>query len=83
MFQLHTSLVLTQDLIDQAEERRGKPCWYRLNPRQAPDGAPRIIEYATYKLLKKYFKNQEYYVDAMELFHTVRLKPKLTEVDGG
>nr|QAX24806.1 farnesyl diphosphate synthase 1 [Matsumurasca onukii] len=77
---LHTSLVLTQDLIDQADERRGKPCWYRQNPRQAPDGAPRIMEYAIYKLLKKYFRNKDYYVDAMELFHTVGEKAMLGKI---
>uniref|UniRef100_A0A1B6CCG8 Farnesyl pyrophosphate synthase n=1 Tax=Clastoptera arizonana TaxID=38151 RepID=A0A1B6CCG8_9HEMI len=68
---LHTSLVLTQDLIDQAQVRRGKACWYLQNPRQAPDGASRIMENAIYKLLKKYFRSKEYYIDAIELFHTV------------
>lgn len=71
--QLHTSLVLTQDLIDQATVRRDKPCWYLQNPRQAPDGAARLLEHAVYKLLKKYFRNKEYYVDALELFHTVSM----------
>ncbi|XP_046687816.1 farnesyl pyrophosphate synthase-like [Homalodisca vitripennis] len=77
---LHTSLVLTQDLIDQARERRGKPCWYLQNPRQAPDGAARLIESAVYKLLKKYFRKKEYYVDALELFHTVGEKAMLGKV---
>lgn len=69
--QLHTSLVLTQDLIDQARERRGKPCWYLQNPRQAPDGAARLLDYSIYKLLKKHFRKKDYYIDALELFHTV------------
>lgn len=62
---------MTQDLIDQAAVRREKPCWYLQNPRQAPDGAARLLEHAVYKLLKKYFRNKEYYVDTLELFHTV------------
>ncbi|XP_054279297.1 farnesyl pyrophosphate synthase-like isoform X2 [Macrosteles quadrilineatus] len=77
---LHTSLVLTQDLIDQARERRGKPCWYLQNPRQAPDGAARLLDYSIYKLLKKHFRKKDYYIDALELFHTVGEKAMLGKI---
>lgn len=77
---LHTSLVLVQDLIDQAQTRRGKPCWYLHTPRKQADGASRILESAVYTLLKKYFKSKEYYIDVVELFHFVGQKAMLGKV---
>lgn len=71
VLQLHTSLRLTQDILDQAQYRHGKPCWYLQSPRQQPDEAPRLLENAIFILLKKHFNNLPYYLDAMELFHDV------------
>ncbi|RZF40603.1 hypothetical protein LSTR_LSTR007486 [Laodelphax striatellus] len=71
---LHTSLGLTHDILNQAEHRNGKLCWYLHSPRQQPDEAPRLLQNAIFILLKKHFQNQSYYVDAMELFHDISHK---------
>ena len=59
--------------MDQSFTRRGQPCWFRR------DGVGNIaindsfmLEAAIYHLLKKHFRDEDYYVDLIELFHEVR-----------
>lgn len=63
-------LLISDDVMDQSETRRGQPCWYK----KEDVGLIAIndsimIENAIYFILKKYFADQTYYVDLIELFH--------------
>lgn len=61
--------------MDNAITRRGRPCWYRtrnLGVKAINDGA--LLEAGLYQLLRKYFRNQPYYLNIVELFHDVTLK---------
>ncbi|XP_065557137.1 uncharacterized protein LOC136025231 [Artemia franciscana] len=75
---LQSWLLVIDDLMDNSSTRRGKPCWYLTNDlgtKAANDGL--IIEAATYYILKKYFRNKPYYVDVLELFHSVTFQTTL------
>ncbi|RZF44697.1 hypothetical protein LSTR_LSTR000649 [Laodelphax striatellus] len=67
--------LVTDDIIDQATTRRGRPCWYR-NPGVGLTAIndALLIESGIYQLLRRHFRNKPYYVDLIELFHDVALK---------
>ena len=58
--------------MDEAETRRGRPCWYRvdqINHTAINDGV--LVENGIYVILKKYFRDKPYYLHLMETFHDV------------
>jgi farnesyl diphosphate synthase len=64
--------LITDDIMDHSETRRGQPCWYK------KEGVGMIaindalmIESGIYFLLKKYFGDKDYYLKLAELFHDV------------
>ncbi|XP_039275971.1 farnesyl pyrophosphate synthase [Nilaparvata lugens] len=67
--------LVTDDIIDQATTRRGRPCWYR-NPGVGLTAIndALLIESGIYQLLRRHFRTKPYYVDIIELFHDVELK---------
>jgi farnesyl diphosphate synthase len=73
--QLHTSLLMTQDTVEQADTRRGKPCWYLASDLVSNAGIAlndaSFLETGIYQLLKIHFEDKPYYVDVLELFHDV------------
>lgn len=67
---LQSMLLISDDVMDHSETRRGQPCWYR----QEEVGLIAIndalmIENSIYYILRKYFAAEPYYVDLLELFH--------------
>ncbi|XP_054277553.1 farnesyl pyrophosphate synthase-like [Macrosteles quadrilineatus] len=72
---LQAFFLVIDDMIDNAETRRGRPCWYR-NPdvgySAANDGI--FIESGVYQLLRKHFSNKPYYMQALDMFHDVTHK---------
>lgn len=69
---LQAYFLVADDIMDNSVTRRGKPCWYRVhNVGNIAINDSFILEMSVYVLLKKYFHDQPYYVDVMELFHVV------------
>eukprot|EP01135_Chromosphaera_perkinsii_P002557 Nk52_evm73s224 gene=Nk52_evmTU73s224 len=78
---LQAFFLVADDLMDSSITRRGQPCWYKR------DGVGTIavndsflLESCIYLLLKKYFRDSEYYVDLVELFHEVTYKTELGQM---
>ena len=75
--QLHTSLLMTQDTVEQADSRRGKPCWYKASDLVSNAGVAlndaSLLETGIYQLLKIHFDDKPYYLDVLELFHDVSM----------
>ncbi|XP_077272957.1 farnesyl pyrophosphate synthase-like isoform X3 [Temnothorax americanus] len=69
-------LLTIDDIMDRSLVRRGKPCWYRCNNIGAAainDGL--LIENATFYIIRKYFKEKDYYyINILETFHDVIFK---------
>lgn len=65
-------MLVMDDMMDEAETRRGRLCWYRVDDKgnvAMNDGV--LLENGIYVILKKYFRDKDYYLQIMELFHDV------------
>ncbi|KAM9294622.1 farnesyl pyrophosphate synthase [Gastrophryne carolinensis] len=66
---LQAFLLVADDIMDSSVTRRGQPCWYK----QAGIGLDAIndaflLEATIYRLLRKYCRDQPYYLHLLELF---------------
>ncbi|KAF7325904.1 Farnesyl-diphosphate synthase [Mycena kentingensis (nom. inval.)] len=67
---LQASFLVMDDLMDKSHTRRRNLCYYRL-----PDvttiavNDAVLLEASIYKLLKRHFRDEKYYVELLELFH--------------
>ncbi|CAG8489523.1 8274_t:CDS:10 [Paraglomus occultum] len=78
---LQAFFLVADDIMDQSITRRNKPCWYRVEgvgPTAINDSF--ILESAIYFYLKKYFRQEPYYVDLLELFHEVTLQTEIGQL---
>jgi farnesyl diphosphate synthase len=69
---LQAFFLVSDDVMDKSLTRRGKPCWYK------KEGVGLVavndalwIEGTMYKILRRHFRTEPYYVDIVELFHEV------------
>lgn len=69
---LQAYFLVADDIMDASKTRRGQPCWY-LQPKvgMIAINDAFIIESVLYLLLKKYFRDTNYYVDLLELYHEI------------
>lgn len=61
--------------MDESQTRRGRPCWYKVD--DLGDNAFNdaiLLESNLYMLLKKYFRNKDYYADLVDVMHDVNHK---------
>lgn len=72
---LQAFFLVADDVMDKSITRRGKPCWYK------KDGVGLIaindafyLENCVYVILKKHFKQEEYYTDVLDLFHETTMQ---------
>ncbi len=69
---LQAYFLVADDMMDQSITRRGQPCWYKVeNVGDIAINDSFMLEGAIYILLKKYFRQDPYYVDLLDLFHEV------------
>jgi len=72
---LQAFFLVADDIMDGSETRRGRPCWYKvdnLGPAAFNDAV--LLEASIYALLKKHFREKEYYVDVLEIMHDITYK---------
>ncbi|ORX75850.1 farnesyl pyrophosphate synthase [Anaeromyces robustus] len=78
---LQALFLVSDDLMDASITRRGHECWYRKEEvGLIAVNDTLILESCIYKLLKKYFRNEKYYIDLVELFHEVSYKTELGQL---
>ncbi|KAE8738206.1 hypothetical protein FOCC_FOCC016312 [Frankliniella occidentalis] len=75
---LQAFFLVTDDLMDQSSTRRGKACWYKVNDiglAAFNDGV--LLESAVFQLLRTHFREKNYYLELIELFHDVIYKTSM------
>jgi len=87
---LQAFFLVADDLMDSSKTRRGEPCWYLTEkPIEGADGEKvgifacndsLIIETMLYRVLKRYFKGKDYYVDLFELFQEVTFRTEVGQL---
>lgn len=78
---LQAYFLVADDIMDHSLTRRGQPCWYKLP--QVGDIAINdafMLEGAIYHLLSKYFRQESYYIDLLDLFHEITFKTELGQL---
>ncbi|KAJ8048557.1 Farnesyl pyrophosphate synthase [Holothuria leucospilota] len=66
---LQSYFLIADDMMDQSKTRRGQQCWYLKVKGNDAINDSFYVEASIYKLLKKYFREEPYYVNLLELFH--------------
>ncbi|KAG0143362.1 hypothetical protein CROQUDRAFT_66289 [Cronartium quercuum f. sp. fusiforme G11] len=78
---LQAYFLVSDDMMDQSVTRRGQPCWYRMpEVGNIAINDACMLEGAIYVLLKKYFRNESYYVTLLELFHDTTFQTELGQL---
>ncbi|KAK5735344.1 Farnesyl pyrophosphate synthetase [Elasticomyces elasticus] len=78
---LQAFFLVSDDIMDSSKTRRGQACWYLAeNVGMIAINDAFMLETSIYILLKKYFKEEKYYVDLMELFHEVSFQTELGQL---
>ncbi|XP_044972639.1 farnesyl pyrophosphate synthase-like [Hordeum vulgare subsp. vulgare] len=72
---LQAYFLVLDDIMDNSQTRRGKPCWYRL-PKVGliaiNDGL--VLHSQISRIFKRYFYGKPYYVDLLDLFNEVEFR---------
>lgn len=66
---LQAFFLVADDVMDSSVTRRGNPCWYRLpEVKLISINDSFILESCVYIILKRYFRNETYYPQLVDLF---------------
>ncbi|XP_073299018.1 farnesyl pyrophosphate synthase 1 isoform X1 [Primulina huaijiensis] len=72
---LQAYFLVLDDIMDNSHTRRGQPCWFRV-PKvgliASNDGT--ILRNHIPRILKKHFREKQYYVDLLDLFNEVEFQ---------
>lgn len=75
---LQAFFLVSDDIMDSSKTRRGQPCWYLApNVGMIAINDAFMLESSIYLLLRKYFRQEKYYIDLVELFHEVTFQTEL------
>lgn len=70
---LQASFLVSDDIIDSSITRRGKPCWHRQDDVGIHFAVNDVLmlETGLYQLLRTYFREKDYYINVVDLFHDI------------
>jgi len=87
---LQAFFLVADDVMDQSVTRRGAPCWYRSsNPSVTTEDAKVgliaindsfLIEGCIYRILRKFFSGETYYVALLDIFHETSYQTELGQL---
>jgi len=78
---LQAFFLVADDIMDASETRRGQPCWFRLGEvRLVAINDSFILESCVYKILKRYFGTEPYYVQLVDLFLEVTRQTEIGQL---
>jgi len=78
---LQAFFLVADDVMDDSLTRRGQPCWYRLpEVKMIAINDAFILESAVFRILRRYFGQEEYYIRLVDLFHEVIYKTELGQL---
>ncbi|KAJ2721943.1 Farnesyl pyrophosphate synthetase [Coemansia sp. Benny D115] len=78
---LQAFFLVADDIMDESPTRRGQPAWYRrkdVGILAINDSF--ILEACIYRLLKKYFRSEPFYIDLVELLHETSYQTELGQM---
>ncbi|KAJ3276925.1 Farnesyl pyrophosphate synthetase [Borealophlyctis nickersoniae] len=79
--QLQAFFLISDDIMDASITRRGQPCWYRQEGvGMIAINDAFICEMAIYRLIRKHFRAEPYYVDLIELFHETTFQTEMGQL---
>ena len=75
---LQAFFLVSDDIMDSSQTRRGSPCWYRRpGVGMIAINDAFMLESSIYILLRKHFRRERCYLDLLELFHDIAFKTEL------
>lgn len=78
---LQAFFLVADDIMDDSKTRRDKPCWYLLEDvKKVAINDSFILESCVYKILKRYFGAETYYLELVELFIEVTRQTEIGQL---
>lgn len=66
-------LIVMDDILDNSTERRGRKCWHLQQTSLAMNDCS-LLNDLIYLVLQNHFRDKNYYVNVMELFHDISIR---------
>ncbi|CAN0143490.1 unnamed protein product [Ascophyllum nodosum] len=78
---LQAFFLVADDVMDKSLTRRGQPCWYKLpKVQEIAINDSFILEAHVFKMLKRHFAHEDYYLQLVELFHDVTYRTEMGQL---
>jgi len=78
---LQAFFLVADDIMDSSKTRRGQPCWYLLpDVKMVAINDAFILESCVFKILKRYFGSEPYYLQLLDLFIEVTRQTELGQL---
>ncbi|CAM9751119.1 unnamed protein product [Scytosiphon promiscuus] len=78
---LQAFFLVADDVMDRSLTRRGQPCWYKVpKVQEIAINDSFILEAHVFKMLKRHFAHESYYLQLVELFHDVTYRTEMGQL---
>ncbi|KAL8998621.1 MAG: hypothetical protein Q9169_002372 [Polycauliona sp. 2 TL-2023] len=78
---LQAFFLVSDDIMDSSQTRRGQPCWYKYpNVGMIAINDAFMLESSIYVLLRQHFNTHPSYAGLLELFHTVTFQTEMGQL---